>query len=83
MKAYLLLTLILLQGCASATQMMLPSGENGYVIKCFNNKTQCYNKAAEVCPSGYSVADQNKSYTHGLYAGGIDQTDIEMLIKCK
>ena len=66
MNRLILIVFVLhLAGCATAKQVMTPDGKPGYSITCNGtavSMTVCYEKAAEVCPKGYSVVDkQNQS----------------------
>ncbi|GAA0696184.1 hypothetical protein ISN75_06720 [Dyella marensis] len=50
-----------LSGCVTSKPMMMPSGQQGFAIKCpgaARDITDCYEKAAAVCPKGYDVVNQ-------------------------
>lgn len=50
---------ILLSGCASSKAIQGPNGEVAYFIKCGSAVIDaCYEKAAKVCPAGYTIASQ-------------------------
>ena len=57
---------ILITGCASISPVSIsgPSGGQAYTMKCSGlGRTieQCYAKAGELCPSGYSVVSQSST----------------------
>lgn len=82
--------LIVLSACgASASRVTGPDGSfNWYAITCRRNRANCIEKAGEVCPGGYRIADTDDR--EGVYAdsnayGSTVTTTYhgEMLIKCK
>ncbi len=78
------LIFILFFGCASSTKVMLPSGENGFSIHCDDDKTYCYEKAQEVCPKGYDIADQDKGSSASMINNTMSMSaNFTMLISCK
>lgn len=80
MKFFNLILITVLAGCATATKMMAPSGKQGYLIKCSSDISGCYEKAAESCPNGYKIANQDKSVSS--YEGNLS-TSNSMMIECK
>lgn len=74
---------------ASASRVTGPDGSfNWYAITCRRNRSNCYEKAGEVCPGGYKVADGDDR--EGIYAHADSSSTMvtttyhgEMLIKCK
>jgi hypothetical protein len=55
--------LILLVGCTSSNQIVLPNGEIGFTVDCggtANSWSSCYEEAGEVCPIGYEILEQNE-----------------------
>ncbi len=74
--AFLLGALIVLTACTSAKPMMVPSGANGYKIWC-ELPSQCYDRAAKVCPSGYTIEANEKNYL------GLGDVDGNLFIVCK
>lgn len=63
---YLLATAALLAGCATVTPEPFkgPNGRDAYAMQCSGGGrtlTECYRKAAELCPVGYAVVDQRSS----------------------
>jgi hypothetical protein len=68
MKRTTLLCILLLTGCANATKMGRPGQ---YLIECDGSAVplgKCYAKAAELCPRGYDVENQER--TNGPLTGG-------------
>lgn len=56
--------LLCLIGCATATPVIVPSGQIGYSIDCNGTAVSmnvCYEKAGQVCPNGYILITQNES----------------------
>ena len=56
--------LIFMFGCASATQTVMPDGKAGYSVDCSGSAVsmnKCYEKAAQVCPLGYTIHTQDES----------------------
>ena len=78
---------IFLAGCATAKRVMAPSGKMGFSIECNGtavSMTSCYEKAAEVCPNGYSIIAQNNS--SGIVANPnfiVGTSDKGIFIECK
>ncbi len=58
----MVIALLPLIGCATATQIYTPSGKLGYNIECNGYElgwAQCYEKAGETCGSkGYEILDK-------------------------
>jgi len=90
MKKLLLMYLVVLAGCASAKQVKGPNGETAHQVKCGKAvKNKCTEKAAELCPSGYSVlegkSDRYDDLTKVGDAGKLEikaDTTITMLVQC-
>ena len=82
-----ILAALFLVGCASATKVMSPNGKPGYSVECNGtavSMTACYEKAAEVCPKGYIVVNQeNRSgfIANQFYVGGTSHKGI--FVECK
>lgn len=71
-----------LQGCASATEVSLPSGSSGYSIACsgpFASVSQCLKKAGQQCPAGYDVVASNHESILGT---PLTTSEDEMVIEC-
>jgi len=91
---YLRRTLVLgcclaLSACAKATEIYGPDGESAMLIECPGAAvplSTCFEKAAEVCPSGYALLD---TYEGGSAAsitpyGGYAATGVNkrVLVRC-
>jgi hypothetical protein len=55
---------------------MAPSGKQGYKVWC-EMPSQCYDKAAQVCPAGYDIEADQKDYW------GLGDVDGNLIIVCK
>lgn len=84
-----LLAVLLLSGCASATKMGQPGQ---YLIECDGAAVplgKCYAKAAELCPRGYDVQNQERTNgpLTGGYAGGVgtlgSMEHKSIVVQCK
>lgn len=51
---------IFLAGCASvtATPFNGPDGRAAYAVECGNSLDACYQKAGELCPTGWTMVDR-------------------------
>lgn len=65
-----------LTACTTARPMMAPSGAQGLKIWC-EMPSQCYERAAKECPSGYSIEANEKDYW------GLGDIDGNLFIVCK
>jgi len=74
--ALLLAALILLGGCTTSRPMMAPSGAQGFKIWC-EMPSQCYSRAAQQCPYGYTIEANEKDYW------GLGDIDGNLFIVCK
>ncbi|MCH6484264.1 hypothetical protein MMG85_11915 [Pseudoxanthomonas sp. LH2527] len=74
--AMTLVASIALVGCTTAKPLTAPSGARGYKVWC-EVTSQCYEKAAQVCPSGYAVEVDQKDYW------GLGDYDGNLIIVCK
>ncbi len=80
----LLLTLVLvgLGHSATAKHIVLPSGDQGYSIRCDNEPVNaCYEMAGSVCHRGYAIYDRNtqigaESSSFGYVGPGLTGTSI-------
>jgi hypothetical protein len=78
-----------LAGCATSKDVMAPSGKMAHLIKCGSARIDlCYEKAAEVCPKGYSiVADREGAngalVTPGSGIGAFVLGPSTMFVECK
>jgi len=78
MKILIVILFIVLSfGCATATKMNGPNGEEMYHIACDGIATpwaKCYEKAGEVCLNGYflkSGQESSGSYSQGTSRGSL------------
>ena len=91
MKNLLLISLLILAGCASSTSVKGPNGEDAFQVKCGNAvKEKCIEKANELCPRGYNKLERNANQYDDLSkVGNIGVLEIKadttttMLIQCK
>jgi hypothetical protein len=89
MTRTILLSALLLTGCAHATKMGQPGQ---FLVECDGAAVplgKCYAKAAELCPRGYEVQHQERSNgpLTGGYAGGIGSIGAmehkSIVVQCK
>lgn len=74
----------LLAGCTTVTEVKGPDARPAYVVECHNHEAECYQKASEVCPKGYSMVS-NKVGTTGIplaTGGSIATPDHSLVIQC-
>lgn len=91
MKKLFWILFVLLAGCASYKPVKAPDGSNAYEVKCGNAvESKCTQKAADLCPRGYSVLERNADRYDDLTkvgnAGALEikaDTTTIMLIQCK
>ena len=91
-NALALAATMILAGCATSSQTVLPSGARGYSIGCSGSAltwAQCYEKAGDLCPHGYKIVEQ-EGQTPGATVGasrtalfGTPIVDRTMLVQCK
>lgn len=48
-------------GCATTDKIILPSGEEGLMIRCEEVLSYCYKQASKSCPGGYEIKDKTTS----------------------
>jgi len=92
-KMKLLLTTLLisigLAGCMSIDPVPFkgPSGKQGYSMKCSGmgrSLDACYQKAGEVCPSGYSIVDRSSGTVGFMNQGTMMMAPQNgLVIECK
>jgi len=84
MKRYLyLLPLALIFSCTTSKQIVMPSGDKATLVSCggtANRWSSCYEKAGELCPSGYDILD--KMEERGMI-GDSPSIDRSLIINCK
>ena len=68
--------IMILSACTTARPMMAPSGAQGFKIWC-ELPSQCYERAATVCPHGYNIEANEKDYW------GLGDVDGNLFITCK
>jgi hypothetical protein len=85
MRKFLFIYVLVLVGCATATPITTPNGTPGYVIECPDDLPACYQKAAEVCPSGYNVLNQSTASAGAVLVGNtmVASNNHQMTIECK
>ena len=86
MRAVLIVVLFL-TGCAKVTEIREPDGGIQYLVGCYGALTPmsaCYNKAEEVCPSGYAIVDRNEisSLPVTEQGTGFESVGRQIVIKC-
>ncbi len=84
-KLMLIATLASISGCMAIEPVKFngPSGKTAYSMKCNGmgrTLDDCYVKAGEVCPSGYSIIDRSTGYARVNNIGVTTQT---IAIECK
>jgi hypothetical protein len=90
-KKLILVAPLFLFGCASTERVTGPNGASAYLVKCGNAvKTKCMEKAADLCPNGYTHLDRNGDrYDDLTKIGNVGKLEIKadttttMLIQCK
>ncbi len=88
--------ILILAGCATATRTISPNGNPVFSISCgAAAQSACYQKAGEVCPSGYNILSANGSRYMGqlatanvnAYGGSASSVPMmtrnELFIECK
>jgi hypothetical protein len=89
MKIITSLALIaILAGCATATETKGPSGSKAFFVKCGSAvMSACYEKAAEVCPKGYAIVDNQGNPNAFINATGSTAMVVrgpnQLFIECK
>ncbi|MGD0958230.1 MAG: hypothetical protein ABSB19_00335 [Methylomonas sp.] len=85
---------LLLAGCASSKELILPDGKVGYDIECdglLSGYGDCMAKAGDFCPAGYEVININgssindngsSSYASPARAVSGAHTDRTIIAKC-
>jgi hypothetical protein len=84
----LIAALAFLAGCATAKEIQGPNGGKAYFIKCGSAVIdKCYEKAAEVCPKGYTFADRQNNPNSVIVPVGTGfmaaHGPNSMLVECK
>jgi hypothetical protein len=76
MKLAAMLVVLALAACTSVKPIVAPSGAQGFKVWC-EVPSECYVKAAEVCPKGYVIEADVKDYW------GLGDVDGNLIIVCK
>ncbi len=84
-KLSLLIISMLFTSCASInpTTFVGPNGKSAYSMQCSGlGRTidDCYKKAGEVCPNGYTIVDHSSNL---VGSGGMIATNEALAIECK
>lgn len=86
MRTLSVLILLLVAGCAVPIKpepFTGPSGRQAYTMACSGmgrTLAQCYQKAGELCPSGYNIVDRVSSV--GGYPNGMAFTSQRLVVEC-
>ena len=72
----LIAAILVTASCTSARPIMAPSGARGVKIWC-ELPSQCYDRAAQACPGGYTIEANEKDYW------GLGDVDGNLIITCK
>ena len=89
---YALLGLVLITSCATSQEIVLPSGQKGFTINCGSYEgdswSACYQKAGEVCPSGYDILEKTEEKDKNVIANPYSFQTLEddkrvLVIECK
>lgn len=84
--------IILITSCATSQEIVLPSGERGFTINCGSYEgdswSACYQKAGEVCPSGYEILEKSEEKDKNIVANPYSFQTLEddkrtLVIECK
>jgi hypothetical protein len=69
---------------ASSRPTMAPDGRQAWAISCSRRMSSCWDEAAQRCPAGYDVYDQQRGYSaRGGYGGFSLRQTGEMLVVCR
>lgn len=84
MRKTLILTVIMLGGCATAKQIPLPDGRTGYAISGCDEMAECYKKAATTCGGKYELVSQSgNSIGMATAMSGFVVPTYTMTIRCE
>lgn len=84
-RIYLVSLVLLVAGCgATATKIVAPSGKAGYSLNCGSKLDNCYEKAGELCPNGYTMINQSSGTVGVPFQGGmVIAPQHGMAIECR
>ena len=79
---------VLLVGCGpKVTNIVAPSGKQGFSLSCGSKMDRCMEKAGELCPNGYNIVNQASGTVavpvYGSYGGVVAAPKHEMAIECR
>jgi len=96
MKKVILITVILLAGCASVKETYSPDGRKAFALNCSGTARgwdKCYTAAGEKCgASGYDILDRNSedaafagatANAYGASMAATKTNERTMLVACK
>jgi hypothetical protein len=74
----------LLAACTTVSEVKGPDSRPAYVLNCGANEANCYTKATEICPKGYSlVSSKAGSVVVPLATGGsVGTPQYSLVIEC-
>jgi hypothetical protein len=74
----------LLAGCVDVTPIARPDGKTGYTIECDGESQACFDKAGDLCPSGYYLVERKSGTNELKYTAGlVSAPRTQLLIECK
>ena len=75
---------LFVMGCVSTQEFKGPNGKTAYSMDCGNHLNACYQKAGEVCPTGYTILDRASGTMAVPFGGAIVAAPRHNLaIECK
>tara|TARA_B110000967_G_scaffold196998_1_gene228226 strand:- start:472 stop:747 length:276 start_codon:yes stop_codon:yes gene_type:complete len=80
---FLLIPLMAIMSCTTASEITMPSGVKGFVVSCggtANSWASCYKKASTSCPSGYNILEKDEERVIIVDSPGINRT---LVISCR
>jgi hypothetical protein len=90
MKYFVVLALVMLAGCAASPpgKFIGPGGRDAYIFSSCSGKRMatCFNGAAAVCPSGYSIVSQSSTpfmVTNPHTKSSVMVTAERLVVECK
>lgn len=80
-------SLFILAGCATSTEIRGPNGQIAHLIECPGaalTMGTCYEKANDLCPSGYNVLDAQQELGATMVSpyGAVQNVDRHLVIQC-